>query len=263
MGTIQLAASALSCKTLPIGPFGQNDMYEAQCIQSSLLPTAPLSGESFEIAFRYIPFSEVGGDFADFFRMPDGLVGIYLGDVVGKGLPAAMYGALVMGAFRGIKKTGFGPAAILGLLNERLMQRPLRGCFCSTLYAIFDPCSRVLTVSNAGLPMPLLVSENTCRPLGEGGLPSGMFPDATYYQHTLPLAPGDCVLFATDGLHEMRNREGAEFCDVEMATAWTRCRRKSADESLDYVFASLRTFSDGGGQDDDVTAVALKIPLRR
>ena len=145
-------------------------------------PRRRLVGESLEIAFRYIPFSEVGGDFADFFRMPDGLVGIYLGDVVGKGLPAAMYGALVMGAFRGIKKTGFGPAAILGLLNERLMQRPLRGCFCSpcTLFSIL--ARERLRCPTPGFPCRCWSRKIACRPLGEGGLPSGIFPDAAYHQ---------------------------------------------------------------------------------
>jgi len=87
MGTIQLVTGteALAVKHLSTGRFGQNDMHEAHCIQASLLPTGPMQNESFQIAFRYTPFSEVGGDFADFFRLPDGLIGIYLGDVVGKG----------------------------------------------------------------------------------------------------------------------------------------------------------------------------------
>lgn len=263
MGTIQLVrdTEVLAVRDLSTGRFGQNDMHEAQCIQASLLPTGPMHDESFEIAFRYTPFSEVGGDFADFFRLPDGLIGIYLGDVVGKGLPAAMYGSLVMGALRGIKKTGADTAAVLGLLNETLMQRPLEGRFCSTLYALFNPATRELTFSNAGLPMPLLVSGTTCQLLGEGGLPSGIFPDATYDQHTVPLAPGDSVLFATDGLHESRNPEGSEFCSVQMTQTWAQCRCKSAGESLDYLFDSFHAFSQGG-QHDDVTAVVLTIPLQ-
>jgi len=98
-----------------------------------------------------------------------------------------MYGSLVMGALRGIKKTGADTAGVLSLLNETLMQRPLEGRFCSTLYALFNPATRELTFSNAGLPLPLLVSQTTCRLLGEGGLPSGLFPVATYGQYTVPL----------------------------------------------------------------------------
>lgn len=90
-----------------------------------------------------------------------------------------MYGALVMGTLRGIHKCGTDTARVLASLNERLVQRPLSGHFYSTLYALFNPITRELIFSNAGMPLPLLVSGTSCRPLGDGGLPSGMFPGST------------------------------------------------------------------------------------
>jgi sigma-B regulation protein RsbU (phosphoserine phosphatase) len=232
---------------------------EAKLIQASLLPTQGLHHESVDIAFRFIPFSDVGGDFADFFRLPDGLTCIYLGDVVGKGLPAALYGALVMGTLRGIHKTGTNTAQVLALLNQRLVQRSVGDRFCSTLYALFNPATQELIFSNAGMPFPLLVSGTMCRQLGDGGLPSGMFPGTTYGRHVVQLSPGDCVLFATDGLHELRNKAEVEFCTSEMEDVWAQCRRKSATESLDFVFDRQLVFSDGTPPHDDITAVALKV----
>jgi phosphoserine phosphatase RsbU/P len=232
---------------------------EAQRIQNLLLPKRAPQHKAAEIAFRFTPFSEVGGDFADFFALPDGLIGLYMGDVVGKGLPAAMYGALVMGTLRGIHKTGTDTARVLSLLNERLAQRPIQGRFCSTLYALFDPMTRELTFSNAGIPLPLLVSGSTCRALGEGGLPSGLFPGATYSAHVVRLAPGDSVLFATDGLHEWRNRDGIEFGDEQIGEIWLQCQSKSARESIDHMFESIHEFSQGGGAHDDTTAVVLRV----
>ncbi|MFZ0774525.1 MAG: PP2C family protein-serine/threonine phosphatase [Candidatus Sulfotelmatobacter sp.] len=232
---------------------------EAKLIQSSLLPTKGLCHESVEIAFRFIPFSEVGGDFVDFFCLPDGFIGIYLGDVVGKGLPAAMYAALVLGTLRGVHKSGTDTAIVLARLNERLLQRPIPGRFCSTLYALFNPATRELIFSNAGMPLPLLVSGTACRQLGEGGLPSGMFPGATYGRHLVQLAPGDCVLFATDGLHDLLNREGVEFCTAQMADAWAQCGHKSAAESADFIFGCQTAFSNGSAPHDDITAVVLKV----
>jgi sigma-B regulation protein RsbU (phosphoserine phosphatase) len=232
---------------------------EAKLIQSSLLPTQGLCHESVEIAFRFLPFSEVGGDFVDFFRLPDGLIGIYLGDVVGKGLPAAMYAALVTGTLRGIHKCGTDTDSVLTRLNERLLQRPLPGRFCSTLYALFNPDTRELIYSNAGMPLPLLVSGTRCRQLGEGGLPSGLFPGATYGRHVIQLGAGDCVLFATDGLHELRNQEGVEFCTNQLEQVWAQCGHKSAAESADFVFDRKLAFSDGSAPDDDITAVVLKV----
>jgi sigma-B regulation protein RsbU (phosphoserine phosphatase) len=232
---------------------------EARLIQSSLLPTKGLCQRSVEVAFRFIPFAQVGGDFADVFLLPDGFIGIYLGDVVGKGLPAAMYSALVMGILRGIHKTGTDTARVLALLNARLVQRPISGRFCSTLYALFNPDSRELIFSNAGMPLPLLASENLCRSLGEGGLPSALFPDATYERHVVQLAPGDCVLFATDGLHELRNPQELEFCAVQMEEVWAQCSNKSAAEAVELVFDRMVAFSAGGSPHDDITAVVLKV----
>jgi sigma-B regulation protein RsbU (phosphoserine phosphatase) len=180
---------------------------EAHLIQDSLLPRGTLRRDGFEVAFRFAPLGEVGGDFADFFPLPNGLVGLYLGDVVGKGLIAVMYASLMMGTIRGINKTDEDTGAVLSLLNKRLRVRPVPGRYSSMIYALFNPVSGVLAFSNAGIPLPLPVSTDSCRALGEGGFPSGMFPDASYQIHSVQLAPGDAVLFATDGLHEMRNAQ--------------------------------------------------------
>ena len=118
---------------------------EARLIQDSLLPGGTLRGDAFEIAFRFAPLGEVGGDFADFFTLPNGLVGLYMGDVVGKGLIAAMYASLVMGTIRGINKSGEDTAAVLVLLNKRLRVRPVPGRFSSMIYALFNPGSGQLT----------------------------------------------------------------------------------------------------------------------
>jgi len=234
-------------------------MREARLIQSSLIPTAPLRDYCIEIAFRFTPFFDVGGDFLDFFRLPDGPIGLYLGDVVGKGLPATMCGALVMGTLRGVHKSGIHTSTILSLLNQRLLQRPLPGRFCSTLYAVFDSATLTLAFSNAGLPYPLHASATSCQPLGEGGLPSGLLSTASYNQHVVQLSRGDTVLFATDGLYEALNPEGIESSSTRMPELWAECQSKSAAESLDHLFDGLQVFSHGTAPHDDITAVVLKV----
>jgi sigma-B regulation protein RsbU (phosphoserine phosphatase) len=232
---------------------------EAKLIQSNLLPAKGICDESVEIAFRFVPFAEVGGDFLDVFRLPDGSISIYLGDVVGKGLPAAMYAALVTGTLRGIHKSGTDTDSVLARLNERLLQRPIPGRFCSTLYALFNAPKRELIFSSAGMPLPLLASGTTCRELGGGGLPSGMFPGATYDRHVVQLAAGDCVLFATDGLHESRNPEGIEFSTDQMKEVWAQCAHRSANESANFVLERQAAFCNGSSPHDDITAVVLKV----
>jgi serine phosphatase RsbU (regulator of sigma subunit) len=245
---------------LPHNPIWASERDEAREIQQSLLPAAMLEGPACEVAYRFSPFSEVGGDFADFFHMPDGRIGIYLGDVVGKGLPAAMYGALVMGMLRGIHKTGQDTGTALTILNQRLMVRPVAGRYSATLYAVFEPGTLQLTFSNAGLPLPLLVASSGCRKLGEGGLPSGLLQDSSYETHSVQLSPGDSVLFATDGLHELRDHQDTDFSWEKLSEIWARCRGKSARGSLDLIFEEAARFSRNGRQDDDMTAVVLKVP---
>jgi sigma-B regulation protein RsbU (phosphoserine phosphatase) len=91
-------------------------------------------------------------------------------------------------------------------------------------------------------------------------LPSGLLPDATYETYSVQLSPGDAVLFATDGLHELRDNKDADFSWEKLSEIWRQCKCKSASGSLDLLFEEARSFSCGGRQDDDITAVVLKVP---
>lgn len=256
--TIVQATDAVTIpETLPASTW-EVEKDEARRIQESLLPTGSLRGPSFEIACRFSPFSDVSGDFADYFDLPNGLIGIYLGDVVGKGLPAAMYGAMVMGTLRGANKTDESTADVLKTLNKRLLVRPVSGRYCSTIYALFNPATLELKFSNAGLPLPLHASDEGCKTVGEGGLPSGLFPGSSYDVHTIRLSPGDSVLLATDGLHEIRNSLDEDFSWGKLSEVWQHCRGASAEDTLNHLFARVKEFSAGRTQHDDITVVVVK-----
>lgn len=262
MASQETIVQPIDVATIPAGKLAgtvwEAEKDEARRIQESLLPTGCLRGPSFEIACRFSPFSDVSGDFADYFDLPNGLVGIYLGDVVGKGLPAAMYGAMVMGTLRGANKTDETTADVLATLNKRLLVRPVSGRYCSTIYALFNPATLELKFSNAGLPLPLHASDGGCKSVGQGGLPSGLFPGSSYEVHTIKLSPGDAVLLATDGLHEIRNREDEDFSWGKLSEVWQHCRGRSAEETLNHLFAGVREFSTGRAQHDDITVVVVK-----
>jgi hypothetical protein len=134
-----------------------------------------------------------------------------------------------------------------------------RGRFCSTLYALFNPVTRELIFSNAGMPLPLLVSGSACRQLGEGGLLSGMFPGSTYGRHVVQLVPGDCVLFATDGLHELRNGEGVEFCSAHMEEAGQNAGTNRQPNRRTSFSTARWPLSDGRVPHDDIGVVVLKV----
>jgi sigma-B regulation protein RsbU (phosphoserine phosphatase) len=242
-------------------PMSDIEREEARQIQLSLLPTGTLFTNSAEVAYRFEPFAGVGGDFADFFVLPNGQVGIYIGDVVGKGLSAAMYATLVMGTLRGTHKTGSDTATVLAMLNKRLLVRPVTGRYAATVYAVYDPATRELTFSNAGLPYPLLASGANCKRLGQGGLPSGLFGGSSYESHRVKLAPGDAVLFATDGLTELRDGGDNDFSWDRLLEIWKLSSARSAEESLELLFEEAGRFSGGvSAQRDDITAIVLKVP---
>jgi phosphoserine phosphatase RsbU/P len=235
---------------------------EGHAIQRALLPPTSLIAQGFDVSYRLFSFADVGGDFLDYFELPSGCLGLYLGDVVGKGLAAAMYAALAQGTLRGIHKNGQRPVDVLELFNRRLRVRAVSRRYCAAQYAVYDPARLELRFSNAGLPLPLHYSASDCRALGAGGLPSGLFDNVRYEEHCTQLAPGDVVVFATDGLHEMTDSRG-EFYGASRVTQLRRGRGLiSAEEVLEGLFADMGEFAAGRPHEDDVTAVALVVPPR-
>jgi sigma-B regulation protein RsbU (phosphoserine phosphatase) len=231
---------------------------EARSLQQALLPAGPMEGPIYGISYRNHSAADVGGDFLDYFYLSDGSLGLYLADVVGKGLTAAMYATLAMGTLRAIHKTGQQPAHVLEVFNRRLRVRPVPHRFCATLYAVFDPVTLKFRFSNAGLPYPIHISQGKGQPLEIGGIPSGMFDGVRYEQHTLQLAPGDAVLFATDGLHEAADAERKEFGFARLTDLCAERAVDSTEQLLDRVLDAASEHS-GGRQHDDVTAVVLRV----
>ena len=231
----------------------------ARGVQQRMVPTEPLQGRPAELAFRFRPAAEIGGDFLDFFWLDPQQLVLYLGDVAGKGLAAALYGALVAGTLRGFHKSGVSPPALVELLNQRLRIRPFPGHYCAVQYAVFNPSSGEIRYVSAGLPPPLHITATGCVQLDGGGLPPALFDDSRYETFAAQLAPGDAVLFATDGLTDARNAEGEEFGMEQLVEVCARHRKESAETLLSIIFEALDTFVAGAPQHDDITAALLKI----
>ncbi len=235
------------------------EIEEARGIQQAMVCVEPLRHDPVEIASRFRPVREVGGDFLDYFLLEDRRLGLYVGDVVGKGLAAAMYAALAMGTIRGIHKSGTTPTAVLELLNERLRMRVVPGRYCALQYAVYDPETQQVSYANAALPRPILISPRGCREVGEGGLPSGLFAGAQYDAYSIQLKPGESVLFCTDGIVEARNAQGDDFGVERMLEVCERNSGAAADALLDRLFADLDAFIGDDLPHDDMTAIVLKL----
>ncbi len=232
----------------------EEELEEARAIQSDMLPAESLRAGAVMISHEFQPIATVGGDFLDYFVLTDERIGLYLGDVSGKGLPAALYAALAVGTLRGVHKTGASPHDVLATLNRRLMIRGMPRRHTAIQYAVFDPRRHELQIASAGMPGPFHLCANGCRILEINGIPPGLFAAANYETLTLRLQPGDAVLFCTDGITDAFDREGEQFGIERLQELCDSQRRASPTGLLRRVFAAVESFSSGREQHDDMAA---------
>jgi hypothetical protein len=124
-----------------------DELEEARALQSVMLPPESLCSRGVTISHQFRPVSAVGGDFLDYFELTDGSIGLYLGDVSGKGLPAALFGAMAVGTIRGVHKTGTSADQVLATMNRRLMLRGTPTRHAALQYAVFRPVTREIQIS--------------------------------------------------------------------------------------------------------------------
>ncbi len=232
----------------------EEELEEVRAIQSVMLPAESLRAGAVMISHEFQPVAAVGGDFLDYFQLTDGSVGLYLGDVSGKGLPAALYAALAVGTLRGVHKTGTSPHDVLAALNRRLMIRGMPRRNTAIQYAVFNPHSHELQIASAGMPGPFHLSANGCRNLKLCGIPPGLFASANYETLTLRLLAGDSVLFCTDGISDAFNGKEEQFGIERLQEICDAQRFASPAGLLGRIFAAVENFSRGREQQDDMAA---------
>jgi sigma-B regulation protein RsbU (phosphoserine phosphatase) len=244
----------------------EKELRFAQRVQLALLPTElPKTMHGVDVAGRFEPARELGGDLHDFLAPDTDTLVVAVGDVSGKGAPAALYGAFAGEIVRSrtmrrrFVPDRFSVSGVLQVMNTILHERQLEEYYCTLCYAFFEFTPRTLTLSNSGLPYPIHCSGDSCRQIELPGVPLGSFPGVTYDEVTLPLRAGDVFVFCTDGIFEAMNEDGQEFgarrlCDVVQAH-----REESARAIVDAIFDAVTSFQRVGPQVDDMTAVAVKI----
>lgn len=235
----------------------EEELEEARAIQSVMLPGAPLHIGGVHISHEFQPIAAVGGDFLDYFQLSDGTIGLYLGDVSGKGLPAAMYAALAIGTLRGVHKTGQDPSSVLSLLNRRLLVRGVPRRYSATQYAVFDPQSQKMCIAAAGILGPLHLSSRGCRILEIPGVPPGLFGDVEYETCTISLEPGDSVVFCTDGITDAFSLEEESFGILRVQEICEAQGHAEPAGLLRRIFTALESFTQGREQYDDMTAAVF------
>ena len=244
----------------------EKEMHFAQRVQSALLPVGlPKRMKGVEVGARFAPARELGGDFHDFLAPESTMLAVALGDVSGKGVPAALYSVFAAELIRGrtfrrrYVPDRSGPASVLSSVNTILHQRQLEEYYCTLCYAIFDLKRRNVTLANSGLPYPIRVSEGVVSQIEIPGVPLGAFQGSTYDELTYPLHTGDLFVFCSDGVSEAMNVSGEEFGSARLVEIVERFRDSPPRALVDAIFDAVEVFREGAPPNDDMTAVAVKI----
>ncbi len=235
----------------------EQELEVARLIQQNFLPKELPDLDGWRVAAYYRPARTVGGDFYDFIDLPGGLIGIVVGDVTDKGVPAAMVMAATRSVLRAAAQRLLEPGTVLQRINETLCSEIPPNMFVTCLYGVLDPATGRLRYANAGHNLPVVrdaggaVSE-----LRATGMPLGLLPGMSYEEKEAVLAPGSSVLLYSDGLTEAHDAGREMF-----GTPRVRERLGTgsvADELIADLLAQLDGFTDPEAeQEDDITLVAL------
>jgi serine phosphatase RsbU (regulator of sigma subunit) len=235
----------------------EQELKVAAAIQQSLLPVANREGAFFSTAAASIACRAVGGDFFDYVDLPTNQFGFILGDVAGKGSPAALLAAAVLGMFSAEATYQARAAPLLTRLNRGLFRRSIEARFLTAFYGMLGP-EGSLTYCNAGHNAPLLVSASGIRRLETGGVVLGLFDNASFEEETVSLEPGDLIIAFSDGVTEAMNPEFEEFTDERLLECATTHRGQTPQDVLDALLADVHAFCAGATQSDDITVVMVR-----
>jgi sigma-B regulation protein RsbU (phosphoserine phosphatase) len=237
----------------------ERDLSLARELQGRLLPQSSPKLAHLDVAAKFVPARTIGGDLYDFIPYSMSRLGIVIGDVSGKGAPAAIYAALVSGIIRSHAPIEPAPAEMLSAVNLSLAERRIEAQFVSIIYAVWDDQHRTLTVSNSGLPRPIYVHGDKLEVIEATGLPLGLFDEADYDEFQFRTKPGDMFVFFSDGMLDARNRKGDLFGRGRVEKIVAQCSGGSAASVVDALFKAVAEHSAGVETFDDQTVVAIRV----
>jgi serine phosphatase RsbU (regulator of sigma subunit)/predicted ester cyclase len=236
----------------------EQELQVARSIQHASLPKEVPTLEGWQINPYCQPAQEVGGDFYEFFQLDDGRVGVAVGDVSGKGVPAALVMTGTCAYLGGVAAaSGASPGEALALANEALFARIPPNMFVTCFYAILKPESATLRYANAGHDLPYLHRNGDAEELRARGMPLGLMPGMSYEEGEVSLAKGNCVLFYSDGLVEAHNLKGEMFGfpRLRALVAEHGEERSLGNLLLDELYAFV---GESWEQEDDITLLTLR-----
>ena len=257
---VTVIIASLSVRSLVRGRLLEQQLEIAREVQTRLLPSPEGTFPSIRIAAAYQPAEQVSGDFYDFFRV-DGKIALIIGDVSGKGVPAA----LLMGVLHGaIRTSPWAQSAALhegesAQVNRLLCQNASGERYATMFWSWFDPATRLLHYINAGHTAPLLLSGRdgtaSWSSLGSGGPVIGILADAVYIQATCPIHPGDLLILCSDGLLEATRSDGEEFGEARLRSLVSDVPTPDPDLIKQAILENVHTFLGPTPPHDDLTVL--------
>jgi sigma-B regulation protein RsbU (phosphoserine phosphatase) len=237
----------------------EQDLQAARELQAALLPPEAPDIRGLEIAIGYRPARIVGGDLYEFFEYPDDTALITMGDVSGKGVAAALYGALASGLLRTLVRSRRDPALLLRMLNQSLMQRQVEARFVALLVILWQAETKQLTMANSGaLPPVICRGAEVIAPRVEG-VPLGLLPDREYDKSVFQARSGDLVVCYSDGITDQLNAAGHEYGRKRLIELLKRVSSGSPLSVVNAVAADLDRFSGSGAVFDDQTMLVMRV----
>jgi phosphoserine phosphatase RsbU/P len=233
------------------------DLCLAAEIQRSLLGAPAFSGERFDLAAAAIPCRTIGGDFYDYLELGDGSLAFALGDVAGKGPPAALLAAVVQSNFIAQASVGTDPGQTTARVNTAMLRRPIEARFATMFHGVLTRDGR-LSYCNAGQEPAIVVGRDGVVWLEVGGPVLGLLTVEGYECETVQLKPDDLVVVYSDGVTEAANVGGDEFGRERLVEAITCGHGTKPEMLLERVLDAVRTFSRDAPQADDITALILR-----
>lgn len=235
----------------------EQELRTAQAIQQAFLPREVPAFPGWQLRPYYRPAREVGGDFYDFFLLKDGKLGLVIGDVTGKGIPAALVMATVHTMLRSTMQETTSPGEVLARVNELLIAEIPEGMFVTCFYAILDPASGHVRYANAGHEPPYRCRAGSAGELWAAGMPLGLMPDIRYEECEATLTPGETLFFYSDGLVEAHAPAGEMFGFPRLQKLLEGHGDGAA--LVDLLIEKLRQFTgEAWEQEDDVTLLTLQ-----
>jgi serine phosphatase RsbU (regulator of sigma subunit) len=237
----------------------EEELKRAANIQQSLLPTEPLHRPPYRVAGKNIPSSDVGGDYFDFIEGEGAWLTVCLGDVAGKGMPAALLMTNLHASVRAHVESDGDLPTVMARLN-RSIHRAVRGERFITLVLIALDCSTgEIRYVNAGHNPPFLVhASGETEKLSVGGLLLGMFPEATYETAAVRMVPEDILVLYSDGVTEARDDAGDEFGEERLQAFLLKNRGLAPERLVESLIRTVHEFSSEGKPGDDVTVAVIR-----